>query len=367
MDLFNIEAYNFDLPESYIAKYPLKKRDEAKLLVVDKKGNIVDDTKFYNIIDYLNENDLLILNDSKVIKSRLYGYREKDNRNVEILLLDPFLEIKNNNKFKNKDEISKNNFEINNSKFYALIKNRKKFKIGDILVLGDETKIKCKIIEFVEDKIVVEFENIITIETLDLIGNIPIPPYFKRKAEEIDDNYYQTVYSNKGGSQAAPTAGLHFTKDLLKKVKNKIFDIKYVTLHVGWGTFSPIRTSNIKEHKMHYEYYELKEDLVDTINFVKSKKGRVIACGTTTLRALEGNFNDNGKLVSGNFKTNIYIYPGYKFNIVDSLITNFHTPKSSLLILVSAFAGNENIRRYYKYAIENNYRFFSYGDAMFII
>lgn len=364
-NLFDIDAYNFELKDEYIAKYPLKKRDEAKLLIVNSKGDIIKDTKFYDIINFFNENDLLILNNSKVIKSRIYGYREKDKRPVEILLLDPLIIDSINKTYSFDSEKYK--------KFYALIKNRKKFKINDILIfegtknIEDSEKIKCQIIEYIEDKTIIEFEDFIDIKKLENIGTMPIPPYFKRKAEEIDNEYYQTVYSKKYGSLASPTAGLHFTDKLLKEVTDKIFSVEYVTLHVGWGTFSPIRTKNIKEHKMHYEYYEINEKLINAINTVKEKNGRVIVCGTTTLRALEGNFHSSGKLTAGNFKTNIFIYPGFKFNVVDSLITNFHTPKSSLLVLVSAFAGYENIKKYYNYALSKNFRFFSYGDAMFIV
>lgn len=377
LDLFSLSSYDFDLPDSLIALYPKQKRDEAKLLVVDKFGNIIKDTFFYDIGNYINEGDLLILNDSKVIKSKLYGFNKTNNRIFEINLV----------------------YNIDNKNYLSFIKNRKKLKKGEILVIKklnlnsksfnesinknkkvntnynsciDNNNDNCsnleiEIVEFIEDKVKIKFNKEVSYELLHEYGEIPIPPYLKRKSCEIDEIYYQTVYSKEYGSFASPTAGLHFTKELIKKLEEKKVIIKYLTLHVGAGTFNPIRTDDINKHKMHEETYFFSKDLVEKINETKKNAKRVIACGTTTLRALEGNFLSYGYLKEGLHKTDIFIKPGFKFNVVDSLITNFHTPKSTLLILVCAFAGYSNIFKYYDYAKNNDYKFFSYGDAMFIL
>ncbi len=338
---YNLDFYNFELPEELIAKYPKENREEARLLVVDKKGNIHGDTFFYSIKKYLNKNDLIILNNTKVMKTRIYGYRKKDKKKAEVLLLEGSQNI-----------------------YSALIRGRKKFKLSDILEF--KNNLNAEIISFTDDGIKLKFSQSITPELLDIVGVMPIPPYMKRKEEDIDNEYYQTVFSDKYGSYAAPTAGLHFTDELLDEIKKNICDIAHLTLHVGWGTFSPVRDEDIRQHNMHYEDYHLSESLINKIIKTKESGGRVIACGTTSMRALEGNYKEFGKLKQGFHSTNIYIYPPYNFGVVDSIITNFHTPKSSLLMLVSAFAGEENIKKYYQYGVKNRFSFFSYGDAMFI-
>jgi len=353
-DYNDINSYDFELPDSFIAKYPNLARDRCKLLIVNKKGDIIKDTFFYDIIDFLNKDDLLILNDSKVVKSKLFCININKNIMHELNLVE----------------------KLDNFNYIAFIKNRKKCKINDFLYVDLLENLKnnkiekdlfFRIVDFIDDKIKIKFNKEVTFEILDKYGYIPIPPYLKRNCEKIDEIYYQTIYSKNYGSFASPTAGLHFTENLLEKIKEKGVTIEFLTLNVGAGTFSPIRTNNIINHKMHEELYFLSEQIVDKIIKTKEKNGKIIACGTTTLRALEGNFNKYNKLVAGYHTTDLFIKYGFKFNVVDSLITNFHTPKSTLLILVCTFAGYENIFKYYNYAKNNNYKFFSYGDAMFII
>ncbi|MCX8059358.1 MAG: tRNA preQ1(34) S-adenosylmethionine ribosyltransferase-isomerase QueA [Spirochaetes bacterium] len=359
-NLFLLSSYDFDLPESYIAIYPRKERDRAKLLIVNKKGDIIKDTYFFDIENFINENDLLILNNTKVIKSQLNAILYNKNLFFNVNLVEA----------------------ISERKYLAFIKNRKKLKFGDILIVNKEFEkhykiennfilndslLYFKVNKFIDDKVEIEFNKPVNYDLLEKYGNIPIPPYLKRKPIQIDEEYYQTVYSKEPGSFAAPTAGLHFTYELLEKLKNKGVLIDYLTLNIGAGTFNPIRTENINDHKMHEEEYFLSKELVDKINRTKKMGNKVIACGTTTLRALEGNYFSYNQLKEGYHRTDIFIKPNFEFKVVDSLITNFHTPKSTLLILVCAFAGYDNIFKYYEYAKENKYKFFSYGDAMFIL
>jgi len=352
MDYYKLENYDFPIPEDRIRRYPLKDRGSSKLLVVDKNGTIISDTYFNKIIDYIETESLIVFNDSKVIKSRIFGIREKNKKLIEILIIK----------------------KIRENLYLSLVKNQKSFKEGEKIYIIKKEEDKIEQIEYniiVEGKekegLVVSFNKELDFDTIEKFGQLPIPPYLKREAEKIDELYYQNVFCQKKGSVASPTAGLHFTEDLILKLKGKNIDIAYVTLHVGWGTFAPIRAEDVRNHNIHKEWYSIDEEAAKKINEAKVKGKKIIACGTTSLRTLEGCFQDHGKIDKIEDETSIFIYPGFDFKVVDGLITNFHTPKSSLLLLVSAFAGYENIKKYYNYAIENNYMFFSYGDAMFIV
>ncbi|MEJ5272933.1 MAG: tRNA preQ1(34) S-adenosylmethionine ribosyltransferase-isomerase QueA [Spirochaetota bacterium] len=352
MDYFNLENYDFPITEDRIRKYPLKERESSKLLVVDKKGNIIKDTIFDKIIDFIETETLIVFNDSKVIKSRLFGIREKNNKLIEIMIIK----------------------KIESNLYLSLVKNQKTFKENEKIHIVKKEDNKIDEVEYEiivkgkeKEGLLISFNKNIDFETIEEFGKLPIPPFLEREAEEIDEIYYQNIFSKNKGSVASPTAGLHFTESILSRLKEKNIDIAYITLHVGWGTFAPIRTEDIRNHEMHKEWYSISEETAIKINEKKRKEKKIIACGTTSLRTLEGCYKDNGKIEKTEGETSIFIYPPYEFKVVDGLITNFHTPKSSLLLLVSAFAGYENIRKYYNYALENNYMFFSYGDAMFIV
>lgn len=339
----NTSDFDYFLPEELIAQTPLKKRDTSKLLVLDKKTGNIEHKHFTDIIDYIDSGDTLVLNDTKVIPARLIGEKIDTHAVIELLLLK----------------------DIQGDIWEALTKPAKRIHVGTIISFG-EGLLKAKCIEELDEGIR-RYELIydgILLEILDKLGTMPLPPYIHEKL--IDQSRYQTVYAKNIGSAAAPTAGLHFTKELLKKIEEKGINIAYVTLHVGLGTFRPVQVDNIKEHKMHTEYYEMSKETADILNKTKENNKKIIAVGTTSVRTLETIYNkyNTFKECSGN--TDIFIYPGYKFKAITYLITNFHLPKSTLIMLVSALAGRENILNAYKVAVENKYRFFSFGDSMLI-
>lgn len=334
-----LDDFNYELDESFIAQSPLINRDESKLLVLNKDDGSIEHKTFKNIIDYLNKDDILVLNDTKVLPARLIGEKENTKAIIEILLLK----------------------NIENDIWECLVKPAKRIKVGTIVNFSKLLKAKC--IE-IQDEGIRIFELIyegIFYEILDKLGTMPLPPYIHKKLEDKDR--YQTIYAKNIGSSAAPTAGLHFTDDLIKKIKAKGIIICFITLHVGIGTFRPVSVDNIENHKMHSEFYSLDKD---TANILNNKKGRIISVGTTTTRTLETIFKNNNKFIECSGWTDIFIYPGYKFKAIDALITNFHLPKSTLLMLVSAFSSKDFILEAYEEAKRNKYRFFSFGDAMFI-
>lgn len=333
----------YDLPEELIAQTPLEKRDTSRLMVLDRETGAVTHKHFYDIIDYLEEGDLLVVNDSRVLPARIYGIKDETGAKVEFLLLN----------------------QVNGNNWETLCKPGKKAKVGAKFTFGNGI-LKATVIEVKEDgNRVVSFEcdeNFYT--ALDKIGQMPLPPYI---TEELKDNErYQTVYSRELGSAAAPTAGLHFTPELLDKIKKKGIRIARVTLHVGLGTFRPVKVEDVSNHKMHSEHYEIPEETAKLINETKANGKRVIAVGTTSCRTLESVATFFGEIKPCDGFTDIFIYPGYEFKVLDGLITNFHLPESTLIMLVSAFAGYENTMNAYKTAVDEKYRFFSFGDAMFI-
>ena len=338
-----VSDFDFYLPEELIAQCPLKERDSSRFMVVDRKTGEIEHKVFHDVIDYLEKGDTLVLNNTRVMPARLIGEKEETGGKIEFLLLK----------------------RIEGDKWECLAKPGKKAKVGAMFTFG-EGKLKAVVREIgLEGNRVIEFiYNGIFEEILDELGQMPLPPYIHEKLD--DRERYQTVYSKEKGSAAAPTAGLHFTEDLLEKIREKGVNIAFVTLHVGLGTFRPVKVESIDEHIMHSEYYELDEENAKIINDTKKRGNRVIAVGTTSTRTLETIGNENGEVRAQSGWTNIFIFPGYKFNIVDALITNFHLPESTLIMLVSALAGKENIMNAYKKAVEEKYRFFSFGDAMFI-
>ena len=336
--------FYFDLPENLIAQTPIEPRDHSRLLRLDKLSGEVSHHHFYDILDFLNEGDLLVVNDSRVLPARIYGKNEKGG-DVEILLLNAREE---------------NVWEM-------LVKPGKRAKIGNTLTFGNGLLVG-EIINVTEEgnricRFSYNASNIY--EVLDEIGQMPLPPYITEKLK--DKERYQTVYSNEIGSAAAPTAGLHFTNELMDKLKAKGVDIAKVTLHVGLGTFRPVKEENILDHKMHTEHYHLPAETAEKILKAKQNGGRVIAVGTTSCRTLEAVASKNGRICEDDDCTSIFIYPGYEFKVIDGLITNFHLPESTLIMLVSALCGRENVLNAYKTAVEEKYRFFSFGDAMIII
>ena len=338
-----VEDFNFDLPEELIAQTPLDKRDESRMLVLDKKTGNIEHKKFLNLVDYLDNNDVLVLNDTKVMPARLYGTKEETNALIEVLML--------------KDH--------GNNTWECLTKPAKRVKIGTTISFG-EGLLKAKCIEIKDEGIRIfklEYEGILY-EILDKLGEMPLPPYIHEKL--ADKDRYQTVYAKNIGSAAAPTAGLHFTKELLEELKNKGVTILYVTLHVGLGTFRPVSVEDVDKHVMHSEFYQMSKEVADSLNKAKKDGKRIISVGTTSTRTLETIMSLYGEFKECSGWTNIFIYPGYKFKAIDSLITNFHLPKSTLVMLVSALAGRENIMNAYNEAIKEKYRFFSFGDSMFI-
>lgn len=336
----NIEEYNYDLPSELIAQTPLANRSNSKLLVMDKKTGILQEDIFKNIIDYLEPEDILVLNDTKVIPARLIGEKEDTHAVIELLLLK----------------------NIEGDTWECLSRPQKRLHVGTIITFG-EGLLKAEVTEKKDEGIVVvklSYEGIL-MEILEKLGTMPLPPYIHEKLE--DQSRYQTVYAKNIGSAAAPTAGLHFTKELLEQIKAKGVILVYVTLHVGLGTFRPVEVSDITKHHMHSEYYVLSQEAADTLN---NAKGKIYAVGTTSTRVLETVRHKYDKFVPCSGNTDIFIYPGFEFKAIDGLITNFHLPKSTLLMLVSALSSKDYILNAYQYAIKHNYRFFSFGDAMFI-
>ncbi|WP_429188457.1 tRNA preQ1(34) S-adenosylmethionine ribosyltransferase-isomerase QueA [Fusobacterium sp. PH5-44] len=335
--------YDYILPEELIGQCPIEPRDHSKLMVVNRNKKEISHRKFYNILDYLGENDILVRNSTKVIPARLFGKKESGGV-LEILLLK----------------------RLNINLWECLVKPGKKLKIGQKIYIGNDFQLIGELIEIKDDgNRVIKFDyNGIFEDILDKLGNMPLPPYIFEKLQE--KNRYQTVYALRGESVAAPTAGLHFTNELLSKIMSKGVKIVDIFLDVGLGTFRPVKEDDVLNHKMHEETFEISEDAAKIINDGKENGKRIISVGTTTTRALESATNDKGELVPFKGSTNIFIYPGFKFNVVDALITNFHLPKSTLLMLVSAFSTREFMLEVYKDAVKNKYRFFSFGDAMFI-
>lgn len=335
--------FYFDLPEELIAQDPLEDRSSSRLLVLDKETGETSHHIFKEVINFLNPGDCLVLNNTKVIPARLIGHKEDTGAAIEVLLL------------KRKE----------NDIWETLVKPGKKCKPGTKIVFG-EGLLHATVLETVEDGnrlIRFSYEGIFE-EILDRLGEMPLPPYITHKLQ--DKNRYQTVYAKYEGSAAAPTAGLHFTKELLRQIEEKGIDIAYVTLHVGLGTFRPVKVDNILEHHMHSEFYQVTKEAADKINKAKKERHRVICVGTTSCRTVESAADENGMVKEGCDNTEIFIYPGYKFKVLDALITNFHLPESTLVMLVSALAGREHILNAYEEAIREKYRFFSFGDAMLI-
>lgn len=335
--------FYFELPEELIAQDPLEERSGSRLLMLDKKTGAVEHHIFREIVDYLRPGDCLVLNNTKVLPARLMGVREDTGATIEVLLLK----------------------RRENDIWETLVKPGKKAKPGTKLSFGDGL-LKAEVLEVVEEGnrlIQFQYDGIFE-EVLDKLGEMPLPPYITHKLQ--DKNRYQTVYAKYEGSAAAPTAGLHFTKELLAQIEAKGVDIAYVTLHVGLGTFRPVKVDNILEHHMHSEYYQVTQEAADKINRAKESGHRVICVGTTSCRTVESAADENGRLRECCDNTEIFIYPGYRFKVLDCLITNFHLPESTLVMLVSALAGREHVLAAYEEAIKERYRFFSFGDAMFI-
>lgn len=338
-----VEDFDYYLPEELIAQTPLAKRDSSRLLVLDKKTGEYEDKHFYDILDYLEEGDTLVLNDTKVLPARLIGEKEETHAVIEILLLK----------------------NIAGDDWECLVKPARRIKVGTTVTFGNG-KLKARCIKEMDEGIrhfTFEYSGIF-LEVLEELGTMPLPPYIHEKL--ADQSRYQTVYAKEVGSAAAPTAGLHFTKELLAKIENKGVHIAYVTLHVGLGTFRPVSVDKIEEHKMHSEYYHMTGEVADLLNKTKKEGHRIIAVGTTSTRTLETIMTKYGKFQECSGWTDIFIYPGYTFKGISALITNFHLPKSTLVMLVSALATRKNILNAYKHAVDEKYRFFSFGDAMFI-
>ena len=338
-----VSDFNYELPKELIAQTPLKDRTASRLMVLNRNEKTIEDKQFKDILDYLKPGDCLVRNNTKVIPARLYGKKEETGADIEFLLLK----------------------RIENDIWEVMVHPGKRLKVGTRVSFGNGL-LKAEILDILEGgnrKVRFEYDGIFN-EILDQIGLMPLPPYIKEKLE--DKNRYQTVYAKYEGSAAAPTAGLHFTEELLEKIKEKGVEIANVTLHVGIGTFRPVKVENIEEHDMHTEHYYIKEEDAEKINKTKKNGGRIIAVGTTSCRVLESVSDENGNVKAEEGDTNIFIYPGYKFKCVDNLITNFHLPESTLIMLVSALAGKDYIMEAYKHAVEEKYRFFSFGDAMYI-
>ena len=336
------QDFYYNLPERLKAQTPLKDRTSSRLLILDKKTGNIEHKHFKDIIEYLNPGDTLVLNNTRVIPARIFGHKEGYTGKIEVLMLK---------------DLGANTWE-------CLVKPGKNAKVGQSIVFSE--KLKGKVLDILEEgirKIQFIYEGVFN-EILDEIGAMPLPPYITEKLE--DKERYQTVYSKIQGSAAAPTAGLHFTEELLEDIKNKGINIAYVTLHVGLGTFRPVKVEDVETHKMHSEYYEIDEATCNIINETKQRGNKVICVGTTSCRVLESASEEDGILKPKQEETSIFIYPGYKFKVVDNLITNFHLPESTLIMLVSALAGKENIMNAYNEAVKEEYRFFSFGDAMYI-
>lgn len=341
MKVLKKEDFYYDLPERLIAQSPEEKRDESRLLVINRDTEKIENKKFKNIVDYLNPGDTLVINETKVMPARIFGHRPNKDETIEVLLL-----------------------KRNGNLWECLVRPGKKMKIGREIIFSNE--LSGKVVDIKDDGqriIELEYDGILE-EILDRIGNMPLPPYIHKKLE--DKNRYQTIYAKNYGSAAAPTAGLHFTDDLLSEIKSKGVNIAKLTLHVGLGTFRPVKEENILDHKMHEESYFIDKENAELINKTLKSKNKVIAVGTTSVRTLESVYRDYGEIRECSGSTDIFIYPGYEFKVIDGLITNFHLPESTLIMLVSAFWKREKVLELYKYAVEKEYRFFSFGDAMYI-
>ncbi|MFD1781155.1 tRNA preQ1(34) S-adenosylmethionine ribosyltransferase-isomerase QueA [Fredinandcohnia salidurans] len=338
-----VELFDFELPEELIAQTPLENREASRLMVVDKETGDITHTHFRSILSYLNKGDCLVLNDTRVLPARLYGVKEDTGAKVEVLLL------------KQKDGDS----------WETLVKPAKRVKEGTVLTFGDgRLKATCTDIGDHGGRMLNFHYEGIFYEVLEALGEMPLPPYIH---EQLDDKErYQTVYAKHRGSAAAPTAGLHFTEELLQQIRDQGVHTAFITLHVGLGTFRPVSSDTIEDHDMHSEFYQMTEETANLLNEVKANGGKIISVGTTSTRTLETIVKNNGKFVESSGWTNIFIYPGYQYEGIDGLITNFHLPKSTLIMLVSALAGRENILHAYNEAVKERYRFFSFGDAMLI-
>lgn len=335
--------FNFHLPEELIAQHPLEKRDTSRLMVLDKATGEIEHKHFYDVLNYLNPGDTLVLNNTRVLPARLIGEKENTGGKIEFLLLK----------------------RIEGDKWECLAKPGKRAKIGTIFTFG-EGKLKCKVVDIVEEgnRIIEFIYDGIFEQVLDELGEMPLPPYIH---EKLEDKYmYQTVYAKEYGSAAAPTAGLHFTEKLLKQIEEKGIKIVHITLHVGLGTFRPVSVEDVTKHVMHKEHYIITKEAANTLNEIKENGGKIYAVGTTSVRTLETNLEKHSKFTAEVGDTSIFIYPGFKFKAIDGLITNFHLPKSTLVMLVSAFSSKENILNAYEEAVKQKYRFFSFGDAMLI-
>ena len=341
----NVADFDYELPEELIAQKPCDRRDGSRLLVVDRKTGTIKHEHFYDIEKYLRPDDCLVLNDSKVIPARLFGTKDITGAKIEFLLTK----------------------RIDGDIWETMVRPGKRLKPGDKVIFEDD--FTADILENGEGgtRIVrFDYEGIF-MQRLEQIGAMPLPPYIERAAQTEDKERYQTVYAHEEGSVAAPTAGLHFTNELLEKIRAKGTRLAYVTLHVGIGTFRPVKADRVEDHKMHFEEYEISRQAADTINDTKKAGGRIISVGTTSTRTCESAADENGFVKAGSGSTDIFIYPGYEFKVIDSLITNFHLPKSTLMMLISALYDREKILKIYEEAVRERYRFFSYGDAMFII
>lgn len=339
-----VKDFYYDLPEELIAQKPLAQRDMSRLMVLKRETGEIKHRVFQEIVEYFQPGDCLVLNDTRVIPARLFGLRKDTGGKMEFVLLK----------------------RLDRDRWEVLVKPGRRAKIGKEFVFGEgdliaeileNTPAGGRVVKF-------KYEGVFE-QLLDRLGNMPLPPYIKEKLE--DKERYQTVYSREKGSAAAPTAGLHFTRELLDKIKDKGVQIVYITLHVGLGTFRPVKTERVEDHKMHSEYYRIEKEAAEIINSVIEGKGRIFAAGTTTCRTLETMAGDDGKVNWGDGWTDIFMYPGYRFKVVDVMITNFHLPESTLIMLVSAFSGRDKIMKAYEVAVQEKYRFFSFGDAMLIM
>ncbi|MBR2577648.1 MAG: tRNA preQ1(34) S-adenosylmethionine ribosyltransferase-isomerase QueA [Erysipelotrichaceae bacterium] len=337
-----LEDFDFELPEELIAQHPVEKRDESRLLVLHKNSGEIDHCRFYDIISYLHKGDVLVRNDSRVIPARLYGRKEDTGAHVEVLILKI-----------GEDAVCE-----------CLCGNAKAIKKGSVIIFSDELKGECLEVREEGIRMIKMLYEGVFLEVLERTGLMPTPPYIHEKL--LDNERYQNVYARPLGSAACPTAGLHFTQELLEKIKEKGVEILDVTLHVGLGTFKPVKEENVEDHNMHYESYYMSKETADRLNLAKKEGRRIIAVGTTSTRTLETVMSRYGEFRECSGDTNIFIYPPYDFKAIDAQITNFHLPKSTLIMMISAFAGREMILNAYKEAIRERYRFFSFGDSMFI-
>lgn len=338
------DDFDFNLPEELIAQTPLKDRSSSRMMVLSKTRQSVKDKQFENIVDELNAGDALVMNNTRVLPARLYGEKVETGAHIELLLLK----------------------NIDGNQWETLAKPAKKVKAGSKIKFGDGRLIGTVLEELDHGGRIIEFDyEGIFLETLESLGEMPLPPYIKERLDDPDR--YQTVYAKENGSAAAPTAGLHFTQDILAKLKSKGVQIVFLTLHVGLGTFRPVNVDNLEEHKMHEEFYQLTDEAAQVLNNTRENNGKIVAVGTTSIRTLETiGTKFDGKLEADSGWTDIFISPGYNFKVVDAFLTNFHLPKSTLIMLVSAFAGREFVLEAYNHAVEEQYRFFSFGDAMFL-